>query len=168
MQEWLTMINLKNKNYDSSCNIKLILLADDDADDCMFFESAIKELSIPAKIVTVHNGELAMEWLARTETLPDIIFLDINMPCKNGSECLAEIKQIERLQSIPVVIISTSLDNDIIIDLHKNGALFYIRKPSSFAHLKILLSHVVNLVDAGNYLQPAIEKFVLKAETLAI
>ena len=149
-------------------NIKLILLADDDADDCMFFENAIEELSVPAKIVTVHDGEAAMEWLTNTKILPDVIFLDINMPCKNGAECLEEIKAIEHLQNIPIVVISTSLENDIIESLHKNGALFYIRKPSLFAHLKTLLLHVINLVQAGNCSQPDIEKFVLRAETFAL
>jgi len=149
-------------------NIKLILLADDDADDCMFFENAIEELSIPAKIVTVHDGEAAMEWLANTKVFPDVIFLDINMPCKNGAECLEEIKAIEHLQNIPIVVISTSLENEIILSLHKNGALFYIRKPSLFAHLKTLILHVINLVETGNISQPNIEKFVLRVETFAL
>lgn len=149
-------------------NINLILLADDDADDCMFFKSAVEELLIPAKIITVHNGEAVMNWLAAISILPDIIFLDINMPCKNGPECLAEIKENVRLQNIPIVLISTSLENDIIKALHKNGALFYIRKPSLFGHLKILIAHVINLVEAGNCPQPTIENFVLRAETYAL
>ena len=161
---------MKAHDNDSSLykNIQLILLADDDADDCMFFENALEELGIPAKIVIVHDGESAMDWLMNTAVLPDLIFLDINMPCKNGAECLEEIKEIERLKNIPIVIISTSLENDIIVSLHKNGALFYIRKPSLFAHLKILLSHVIKLVEVGNYPQPNIENFVLRAETHAL
>ena len=163
------MKKLDNKKHISQYkNIKLILLADDDADDCMFFEDAIKELSVPAKIVTVHDGEAAMEWLANTKVLPDVIFLDINMPCKNGAECLEEIKAIEHLQDIPIVIISTSLEDEIILSLHKNGALFYIRKPSLFAHLKTLLLRVINLVETGNVSQPNIEKFVLRAEMFAL
>ena len=158
---------IKHEN-DNNGQIQLILLADDDADDCMFFEHAIKELSIPAKIVSVHDGEAVMKWLTNANILPDIIFLDINMPCKNGAECLVEIKAIEHLKNIPIVIISTSLENEIVESLHKNGAHFYIRKPSSFAHLKILLSHVINLVAAGDCPQPAIEKFVLRAETFAL
>ena len=161
---------MKAHDNDSSLykNIQLILLADDDADDCMFFENALEELGIPAKIVIVHDGESAMDWLMNTAVLPDLIFLDINMPCKNGAECLEEIKEIERLKNIPIVIISTSLENDIIVSLHKNGALFYIRKPSLFAHLKILLSHVIKLVEVGNCPQPNIENFVLRAETHAL
>ena len=155
----------KNRQYK---NINLILLADDDADDCMFFQHAIDELSIAAKIITVHNGECAMQWLTTTKTLPDIIFLDINMPCKNGTECLKEIKEIELLQNIPVIVLSTSLENDIIKSLYKNGALFYIRKPSLFAHLKLLLSYVINLVEAGEISQTTFDKFILRAETYAI
>ena len=159
------------KKFNDNANnksIQLILLADDDADDCMFFQHVIDELSVPAKIITVHNGECAMQWLATTKTLPDIIFLDINMPCKNGTECLKEIKEIELLQNIPVIVLSTSLENDIIQSLYKNGALFYIRKPSLFTHLKLLLSHVINLVEVGKNSQTTFDKFILRAETNAI
>lgn len=159
------------KKFNEKANtkrIQLILLADDDADDCMFFQHVMDELSITAKIITVHNGECAMQWLTTTKTLPDIIFLDINMPCKNGTECLQEIKEIESLQNIPVVVLSTSLENDIIQSLYKNGALFYIRKPSLFAHLKLLISHVINLVEAGENAHTTIDKFILRAETYAI
>ena len=160
---------MKKFNYNAnSKRIQLILLADDDADDCMFFQHVIDELSIAAKIITVHNGDCAMQWLTTTKTLPDIIFLDINMPCKNGTECLMEIKEIEVLQNIPVIVLSTSLENDIIQTLYKNGALFYIRKPSLFTHLKLLLSHVINLVEAGENSQTTIDKFILRAETCVI
>lgn len=109
-----------------------------------------------------------MNFLEYLENLPDIIFLDMNRPCKNGFECLVEIRQSERFKMIPVIIISTSLDENIIKSLHENGAFFYIKKPSLFAHLKMLLSLVINLIAAGNYQQLSIEKFVLTAEINAL
>ena len=152
---------MKTENF---INIDLILLADDDADDCMLFKSALDEFCISIKLVSVHDGEAAMKWLNTNEQLPNIIFLDMNMPCKNGAECLAEIKEIERLKNIPVVIISTSLDEHMIKSLYENGATWYIKKPHLFSHLKSLVAQVINLVKKGNSPLSTLDKFVLTAE----
>lgn len=146
---------------DKKHNVDLILLADDDVDDRMFFASAIQELCTHTKLVTVNDGETVIKWLNTTEKLPDIIFLDMNMPCKNGAECLAEIKEKERLKNIPVVIISTSLDEDMIKSLYESGAKWYIKKPSMFAHLKILIAKAIELVSTVNTTTPTLEKFLL-------
>ena len=159
-------MNKHENNFTSEdlADEKYILLADDDTDDCMFFANALEELKVPFKLKTVFDGEQLMNFLENNENLPDIIFLDMNMPCKNGFECLVEIRQSELYKMIPVIIISTSLDENIIKLLHENGAFFYIKKPSLFAHLKKLMSLVINLIAAGNYKQPSIEKFVVTAE----
>ena len=163
-------MNKHENNFTSEdlADEKYILLADDDTDDCMFFANALEELKVPFKLKTVFDGEQLMNFLENNENLPDIIFLDMNMPCKNGFECLVEIRQSELYKMIPVIIISTSLDENIIKLLHENGAFFYIKKPSLFAHLKKLMSMVINLIAAGNYKQPSIEKFVLTAEINAL
>jgi len=163
-------MNKHENNFTSEdlADEKYILLADDDTDDCMFFANALEELKVPFKLKTVFDGEQFMNFLENKENLPDIIFLDMNMPCKNGFECLVEIRKSERYKMIPVIIISTSLDENIIKSLHENGAFFYIKKPSLFAHLKKLMSLVINLIAAGNYKQPSIEKFVLTAEINAL
>ena len=163
-------MNKHENNFTSEdlADEKYILLADDDTDDCMFFANALEELKVPFKLKTVFDGEQLMNFLENKDNLPDIIFLDMNMPCKNGFECLVEIRQSERYKIIPVIIISTSLDENIIKLIHENGAFFYIKKPSLFAHLKKLMSLVINLIVAGNYKQPPIEKFVLTAEINAL
>ncbi len=79
-----------------------ILLADDDTDDCVFFKRALKELAIPISLTTVHDGEQLMDFLAnKTNELPHVLFLDLNMPRKNGFECLSEIKSNEKLSQLP-------------------------------------------------------------------
>ena len=113
-----------------------ILLADDDQDDREFFDKALKELPISAQLTTVHDGEQLMTYLSEnSETLPTVLFLDLNMPRKNGFECLAEIKQNEKLKSLPVVIFSTSFSQDKITMLFNKGARVYVRKPSNFEQL---------------------------------
>lgn len=113
-----------------------ILLADDDQDDRDFFDKALKELPISAQLTTVQDGEQLMDYLSEnSETLPTVLFLDLNMPRKNGFECLVEIKQNEKLKDLPVVIFSTSFSQDKITMLFNKGAHVYVRKPSNFEQL---------------------------------
>jgi CheY-like chemotaxis protein len=90
------MMNLKPLN---------ILLADDDLDDCIFFKEAVGELMLSANLKVVHDGEQLMQLLiSETSELPDVLFLDLNMPRKNGFECLTEIKLDPRLKQLPIII----------------------------------------------------------------
>jgi response regulator RpfG family c-di-GMP phosphodiesterase len=107
-----------------------VLLADDDIDDCNFFETAINELSLNTKLVIVNDGERLMEHLMNETTeLPHMLFLDLNMPRKNGFECLLEIKLNKKLENIPIIVYSTSLEQEGLNELYKNGAQYFIRKP---------------------------------------
>jgi CheY-like chemotaxis protein len=121
-----------------------ILLADDDLDDCNFFKNALEELSLSAQLTTVHDGEQLMHYLSEhSEYLPHVLFLDINMPLKNGMECLSEIKRNSTLKDIPVVMFSTSNSWDTINMLFNSGSHVYIHKPSDFAQLKQVIHHAL-------------------------
>ncbi len=135
-----------------------ILLADDDTDDCIFFEKALKELPLSTIFTAVHDGEQLMDYLSNAllaqnlEPLPDVLFLDLNMPRKNGFECLSDIKQNMKLKDIPVVIFSTSYpqnpdyEHDMINMLLKFGADDFIRKPDDFEQLKKLIHLALTMV----------------------
>jgi CheY-like chemotaxis protein len=123
-----------------------ILLADDDLDDCNFFKHALEELSLSAHLSTVHDGEQLMNYLSENSSRnggTDVIFLDINMPRKNGLECLSEIKRNPTLKDIPVVMFSTSNSWDTINMLFKSGSHVYIHKPSDFTQLKQVIHHAL-------------------------
>ena len=121
-----------------------ILLADDDKDDRLFFRMALEALTIPTKLATVVEEEKLMDYLSdNADQLPDLIFLDINMPRKNGIECLSEIKQNKKLKDLPVIMFSTSNSRDKIGMVFKNGADVYIHKPSDFSQLKQVIFHVL-------------------------
>jgi len=71
-----------------------ILLADDDEDDRLFFKDAFEEVKVQTKVEFVFDGLQLMDHLMNPDTkLPDILFLDLNMPKKTGKECLIEIKK---------------------------------------------------------------------------
>ncbi len=121
-----------------------ILLADDDTDDCNFFKEALAKLNLSTNLKTVNDGEELMQLLTNeTIDLPNLLFLDINMPRKNGFECLSEIKKNERLKDLPIVIFSTSNSRDNINHAFKIGANIYIRKPGNFAQLMQVIQHAI-------------------------
>ena len=147
-------------------DILQILLADDDIDDCLFFKEALEELPIHALLTVVPNGEALMELLSETEQLPDILFLDLNMPRKNGYACLVEIKKSEKLKKLPVITLSTSFEQDIVNRIYQNGAQYYIRKPNNFSQLKHLIHSAIKFAAQTHYGQPAKEDFVILQEPL--
>lgn len=123
-----------------------IALADDDEDDRMFFEDAFEELKINTKVQTFKDGAELMEHLNLPDVqIPEILFLDLNMPKKSGLECLYEIKADERLKGMVVAIYSTSSSEEHIEETFVNGANVYIKKPNDFNDLKKVLSEVVTI-----------------------
>ncbi len=142
-----------------------ILLADDDTDDCLFFKDALEALPVFTKFTAVHDGEQLMQLLTdEAKKLPDILFLDLNMPRKNGFECLTEIKQNKKLKNLPVVIFSTSIEQEVVNLLYDNGAHFFIRKPAEFALFKKIILFTLKLIMQENVLKPEKENFVLSIE----
>ncbi len=141
-----------------------ILLADDDLDDCDFFKDALNDIAIPPRLTTVNNGIELLNYLSRhTETYPDIIFLDLNMPKKSGIECIKEIKSVNKISHIPIVIYSTSYDREVVDQLFDMGAHHYIQKPGAFTNLKKVISKAIKLFNDSNLPPlPSKEGFVIK------
>ncbi|MEP7236785.1 MAG: response regulator [Ferruginibacter sp.] len=140
-----------------------ILLADDDMDDCHFFKEALETLPQITQLTIVHDGDALINYLsANTDRLPHVLFLDINMPRKNGFECLSEIKNDDKLKDLPVIMFSTSGAQDKINILFKNGADVYIRKPSNFAQLVQVIHHALPMA-AENIFSNGKLKYVLNA-----
>ena len=123
-----------------------ITLADDDEDDRMFFTDAFREIKIKTRVNTFNDGVELMDFLNKEHSiLPQVLFLDINMPRKNGIECLLEIKKNKRFDDMAIAMYSTSSSEEHIEETFVNGANSYIKKPSDFATLKKILADVVSL-----------------------
>jgi len=123
-----------------------VLLADDDKDNRNDFIEAFESLKISTTVETLKNGVQLMKYLNNPSTkLPHLLFLDLNMPKKSGLDCLLEIKQIERLKHLTVVIYSTSSSEKDIEDTFLHGANIYIKKPAHLTVLKKTLLHVLTL-----------------------
>jgi len=123
-----------------------ILLADDDKDDREDFMEAFKSIRMNTEVQMFRDGIELMEYLNEASLpLPQLLFLDLNMPKKSGLECLTEIKKIERLKNLTVVIYSTSSSEKDIEDTFLKGANIYIKKPAHLTVLKKTLSHVLSI-----------------------
>lgn len=123
-----------------------ILLADDDEDDRMFFKDAIDNVRVKTTVTTVNDGQQLMEYLSKAaNSLPDVIFLDLNMPRKSGIECLEEIRSNNLLKDISIAIYSTSGSEDDIEKTFLKGANIYIRKPNDFEKLKKAIGQVLSI-----------------------
>lgn len=139
-----------------------IMLADDDEDDRELFAQAVASSLPQARLTMAENGCMLLQKLTDSpvEALPDVLFLDMNMPLKNGKECLAEIRASESLANIPVIIYSTSGNQEQVDEMYEQGADRYIRKPSSFSVLKEIME-LIGSMDWSGHQRPDRQDFVL-------
>ena len=130
--------------------IKSILLIDDDQDDYYLFSEALKKTGFPAPLSYSSNFIEAVAYL--TNDIPDLIFLDLNMPFKSGLDALIDLKTEESFRSIPVVIFSSSTYSRDIKLAYERGAALYFTKPSSF---EILVESLQQILEK-NWKEPAL------------
>ena len=111
-----------------------VLLVEDSPGDVALTVEALREARVETKLHVVRNGEDALSFLSREGAYaeapkPDLVLLDLNLPRKSGREVLAEMKADERLRRIPVVILSTSTNEDDISAAYDLAANCYVAKP---------------------------------------
>jgi CheY-like chemotaxis protein len=112
---------------------KPILLVEDDQVDIMTILRALKEIHVCNPVVSMENGEAALDWLSRAdEEMPCIILLDLNMPIMSGIEFLRLVKQDERLRRIPVVVLTTSDEQEDKVRSFDLGVAGYMAKPVDY------------------------------------
>ncbi|MDN3493713.1 response regulator [Winogradskyella bathintestinalis] len=138
-----------------------LLLADDDIDDCDFFKEAIDEIGQLTLSILNDGVELMNFLLAEPANRPNLIFLDLNMPKKSGMECMEEIKSINKLKDIPIIIYSTSLDRTVVNHLYEMGAHHYIQKPGEFSNIKKVVEKAISLFTSTNSQLRSKEQFII-------
>ena len=142
----------KTENWD-------ILLAEDDIDDVLSFELAMKEMSFSFILRNADNGDLLFVLLK--ERIPDILFLDILMPCKDGVACIIEIRKNKDYNHMPVIMYTAMNSEEYIEESFKNGANFYLLKSNSIHELTENLKKIFT-VDWKNLMYyPPKQQFVL-------
>lgn len=128
---------------------KMILLADDDQDDAEMFCEALAEIDESIVCHCSENGSGVLNTLKNQEKIPEIVFLDLNMPVMNGWECLKQLKSEERYKDIPVIMISTSSYRNDMDTAANLGAVCYFVKPNNFDDLKQVLRLITSNLENG-------------------
>jgi CheY-like chemotaxis protein len=129
------------KGLKISTMLKHILIADDDEDDRMLFADALRRVSTEVELSMAADGdELLTE--KNSPRLPDVVFMDLNMPAKNGFESLKEIKKDPVLRELPVII-TTTRRRETVDQLFALGARYYLEKPTDFDVLKKLIGAIL-------------------------
>jgi CheY-like chemotaxis protein len=131
------------------------LLVDDDPDDTFLFGEVLRDVASSVVLSTAANGHEALEQLRASNPLPDLIFLDLNMPRMGGVECLSTLKSNAELSRIPVIIYTTSSQSKDIEETIQKGAVCFITKPSNIKELSEILTTIVQSLPTN--LEPAIQ-----------
>lgn len=115
-------------------NDKAILLVEDNPDDEALTLRALKKNSICNEIVVAHDGAEALDYLhGNGNGLPALVLLDLKLPKVGGLEVLRRVRSESRTRRLPVVILTTSMEEQDLINGYDLGANSYIRKPVDFA-----------------------------------
>jgi len=142
---------------------KHILLAEDDQDDVVIFELAInevnKEYRLPVYMRHAKDGEILFVLLK--ENVPDILFLDINLPCRDGLSCIREIRKNKEYDGLPVIMYTAHKQEAKIEDAFRNGANYYVVKSNTIPELAEKLKKICS-IDWKTYMHyPPRDQFVL-------
>ncbi len=142
---------MQNGNINKAIKENLVFFyADDDPDDLAYFKDALSDVYSHATLQTHADGQYLMDALKNPPPVPYIVFLDLNMPVKNGFEVLQDVNDSKDLNRTRIIVFSTSNDRKIIEQCKNLGAAMYIIKPNSYEGLKKSITHVLN-TDWDNY-----------------
>jgi CheY-like chemotaxis protein len=125
----------------------LILFVDDDEDDRDFFEYAASNTitNKDLKVITLNDGQDLIKYLSDdSNVLPDILFMDINMPKMTGLECLKIIRGMDKCDNLPIVIYTTSSNDDDVDMARELGADLFVKKPINQKEIKDIISYTVS------------------------
>jgi CheY-like chemotaxis protein len=139
-----------------------VLLAEDDDEDYFVFSLAVQELSFRVILTRAEDGEILLKML--DDKHPDILFLDLLMPCKDGRQCLKEIRSNRKYDTLPIVVYSSLHDLRSIEFCYREGSNLYALKPGSLTELKNVLEKIFAIDWKKMLYFPTLAEFVLNPQ----
>jgi response regulator RpfG family c-di-GMP phosphodiesterase len=139
--------------------VQNVLFAEDDDDDFHLFMEVVKDLSLKLYLTRAENGEVLMKILH--EKIPDMLFLDILMPCKDGRDCLLEIRMEKKFDQLPIIVYTGMRNPDTIEFCYRKGTNLYVYKPDSYASLVKVIETIFAINWKSIRYYPRMSEFVL-------
>jgi len=139
-----------------------VLLADDDDDDFDLFVEVIRDLSLKVILTRAENGDILMKILH--ERIPDMLFLDIQMPCKNGKECVKEIRADKKFDELPIIVYSSIRDFETIEFFYRQGTNLFVFKPHSYRELVDVIEKIFAIDWKKTMYYPKLSNFVMNPQ----
>ena len=123
--------------------VSSVVLADDTLEHCFFFRKALKEIAPDIQYTEVYDGEKLISLLEGY--LPDLLFMELSMPCKNGMQCIREIRENRSYDLMPIIVFSINSKPNAIQNAYSLGADLYIIKPGEYSALASCLEKVLSM-----------------------
>lgn len=140
-----------------------VLIAEDDDDDYQIFSTAVHDLSFDILLSRAEDGKVLIQFL--DNTIPDILFLDVLLPCKDGRTCIREIRANKRFDELPVITYSSFRNVETTEFFYREGANLFVIKPSSFRELKDILQKILSIDWKKTMYYPPRAQFVMNPDT---
>ncbi len=126
-----------------------VLLVEDDLDDVFLVEQSLKENDFSVDMHHVPNGQACLEYLyemvdSKSDEMPDVVLLDLNMPVLDGRETMAKIAADEKLRHLPVLVLTTSTDEEEVLNMYKLRCSSYIQKSVDFSEFHKTIQQITH------------------------
>ncbi len=138
-----------------------VFYTDDDEEDLEFFKDVTETIGTKVELVTHLSGQNLLDALHNPPPNPHLLFLDLNMPGLNGFDVLTAMRNDDSLKSLPVIIFSTSQDEQVIDQSRTLGANYFVPKSGSFPAMKKSIEHAISI--DWEHFTPSKENFVYSA-----
>lgn len=145
--------------------VRNVLMAEDDDDDFELFSEVIRNLSLKVLLARAQNGDVLMKILH--EEVPDILFLDILMPCKNGKDCLHEIRSNKKFDDLPIIVYTSVRDLETVEFCYRKGTNMFVYKPHTYGELVQTIERIFTMNWKQVRYYPSLSNFVFDPSGLA-
>lgn len=140
-----------------------VLFVDDDTDESYLFNEALEHAGLDIELSRAKNGNDLLTFLNNEPLLPDLVFIDLNMPYKDGLEALTEIRKQHKFKELPLIIYSTIKNDNQIDSSYEHGANLFVVKPNDFEGMVKVVKKVCT-IDWKNFPTPKREEFLILSE----
>jgi CheY-like chemotaxis protein len=142
--------------------IQDVLIAEDDIDDFEVLQEVLNNLSLQIIVNHAENGEVLMKIIH--EKIPDMLFLDLVLPCKNGKTCIQEIRANKKFDNLPIIVYSTLRDPESIEFCFRSGSNLYVHKPDTYTGIMEAIQRIFSLNWKTARYYPSRSEFVLNPD----